>query len=265
MCRQKKIISWHLPLFIVFFRNLKIIFSAICVLPLCFYILLKKQKTSPSKQTNKKTNPQNPVKNKTKLHLYTQLSNLSRSLWMAAQPSGVSTTPPRFVSSADLLRMRSVLSSRSLMNDLNRPGTSTDHWGTPLAKSCLNSSLCNWPKSACFYRCPCKHTQALVTSCTIRDILAVLLHEAWALVWSLGTLHADAQHWAVQDHGMQRWCVSWFLIWVDALGCLQLWGRKQCEYGGNLPAKGKAGTPLRVQQEKKMWKMPVILSDYFIF
>lgn len=63
---------------------------------------------------------------------------------------------------------------------------------------------------------------------------------------------------------MQCWRVSWFLIWVDAIGGVQLWGRKQCEYGGNLSGKGKAGMALGVQQEKKMWKMPVILSDSFI-
>ena len=32
-----------------------------------------------------------------------QLSSLSRSCWMAAQPSGVSATPPSFVSSINLL------------------------------------------------------------------------------------------------------------------------------------------------------------------
>jgi len=37
--------------------------------------------------------------------LSAQLSSLSRSRWMAAQPSGVSTTPPSFVSSANLLRV----------------------------------------------------------------------------------------------------------------------------------------------------------------
>ena len=37
---------------------------------------------------------------------------------MAAQPSGVSTTPPSFVSSANLLRVHSNSSSRSLMKKL---------------------------------------------------------------------------------------------------------------------------------------------------
>ena len=51
---------------------------------------------------------------------------------MAAQSSGVSTTPPSLVSSADLLRVHSNSSSRSLMKKLNKTGPSTDPWGTPL-------------------------------------------------------------------------------------------------------------------------------------
>ena len=51
---------------------------------------------------------------------------------MAAQPSGVSTTPPSLVSSANLLRVHSNSSSRSLMKKLNKTGPSTDPWGTPL-------------------------------------------------------------------------------------------------------------------------------------
>jgi len=62
----------------------------------------------------------------------THLSSLSRSCWMAAQPSGVSATHPTFVSSANLLRVRFILSSRSLMSKLNKTGPSTDPWGTPL-------------------------------------------------------------------------------------------------------------------------------------
>ena len=45
--------------------------------------------------------------------LSAQLSSLSRSVWMAAQPAGVSTTPPSFVSSANLLRVHSNSSSKS--------------------------------------------------------------------------------------------------------------------------------------------------------
>ena len=51
---------------------------------------------------------------------------------MAAQPAGVSTTPPSFVSSANVLRVHSNSSSRSLMKKLNKTGPSTDPWGTPL-------------------------------------------------------------------------------------------------------------------------------------
>jgi len=48
---------------------------------------------------------------------------------MAAQLSGVSTTPSSFMSSADLLRVHSIPSSRSLMKKLNKTGPSTDPWG----------------------------------------------------------------------------------------------------------------------------------------
>jgi len=41
---------------------------------------------------------------------------------MAAQPSGVSTTPPSLVSSANLLRVHSNSSSRLLMKKLNKTG-----------------------------------------------------------------------------------------------------------------------------------------------
>ena len=51
---------------------------------------------------------------------------------MAAQPAGVSTTPPSLVSSANWLRVHSNSSSRSLMKKLNKTGPSTDPWGTPL-------------------------------------------------------------------------------------------------------------------------------------
>ena len=43
---------------------------------------------------------------------------------MAAQLSGVSTTPPSLVSSANLLRVHSNSSSRSLMKKLNKTGPS---------------------------------------------------------------------------------------------------------------------------------------------
>ena len=62
--------------------------------------------------------------------LSTQLSSLSRSHWMAAQPSGVSTTPPNFVSSANLLRVHSIPSSRLLMKTLNKIKPTTSAWDT---------------------------------------------------------------------------------------------------------------------------------------
>jgi len=51
---------------------------------------------------------------------------------MAAQLHGVSVTLPSFASSANLLRVNSIPSSRSLMRMLNKTQPSTNPWGTPL-------------------------------------------------------------------------------------------------------------------------------------
>ena len=59
-------------------------------------------------------------------------SSLSRSLCSALLPSGRSTLPPSLVSSANLLRVHSIPSSRSSMKMLNRSSPSTEPWGTPL-------------------------------------------------------------------------------------------------------------------------------------
>lgn len=53
---------------------------------------------------------------------FTQFSNLSGSLKMAAYLSGISTTPPSFVPSANLLRVHSVPSFRLLIKKLNDIG-----------------------------------------------------------------------------------------------------------------------------------------------
>jgi len=50
---------------------------------------------------------------------WAHFSSLSRSLWMAFHPSGVSTAPFSLVSSANLLRVHSLLLSMSLMKLLN--------------------------------------------------------------------------------------------------------------------------------------------------
>jgi len=68
--------------------------------------------------------------------LSAQLSSLSRSCWMVAQPSGGSATPHSFVSSSNLLRVDSNPSSRSLMKILNMTRLVTDPWGTLLV-TCL--------------------------------------------------------------------------------------------------------------------------------
>lgn len=59
-------------------------------------------------------------------------SSHSGSLWMAAQPSGISGIPPSYVSSSALVRLCPASSSRSLMKVLNRIGPSTDPWGALL-------------------------------------------------------------------------------------------------------------------------------------
>lgn len=64
--------------------------------------------------------------------LLTCFSILSRSLWTAAQPSGVSTAPPNFIPFSNLLREHSFLSPRSVMKRLNSIGPSINPWGTPL-------------------------------------------------------------------------------------------------------------------------------------
>lgn len=61
-------------------------------------------------------------------------SCLSRSPWMAAQPSWVSATPLSFVSSANLLRVDSTLSSKPLMKLFN----STDFSVLPLGAPPVN-------------------------------------------------------------------------------------------------------------------------------
>lgn len=53
----------------------------------------------------------------------------AKALCMAAWLSSLSTPPPSFVSSTHLLRVHSVLSSRSLMNKLNYIEASFDSWG----------------------------------------------------------------------------------------------------------------------------------------
>lgn len=57
--------------------------------------------------------------------------SLSRSLWMAAQPSDVSTAPPSLLSAAKFLRVHCAPPSGSLMKMLNSVDPSTNHRGTP--------------------------------------------------------------------------------------------------------------------------------------
>lgn len=64
--------------------------------------------------------------------LLTCFSILLRALWTAAQPSGVSTTPPNFIPFSNLLRVHSFLTPRSVMKRLNSIGPYINPWGTPL-------------------------------------------------------------------------------------------------------------------------------------
>ncbi|KAK4826427.1 hypothetical protein QYF61_008960 [Mycteria americana] len=60
------------------------------------------------------------------------LSSLSRSLCRAFLPSSRSTLPHNLVSSASLLRVHLIPSSRSLIKISNKTGPKTEPWGTPL-------------------------------------------------------------------------------------------------------------------------------------
>ncbi|KAK4818489.1 hypothetical protein QYF61_014219 [Mycteria americana] len=55
-------------------------------------------------------------------------SSLSRSLWMTSRSSSVSTAPLSLVSSANLLRVHSILLSMSLMKILNSTGPTIVHY-----------------------------------------------------------------------------------------------------------------------------------------
>ncbi|KAK4813748.1 LOW QUALITY PROTEIN: hypothetical protein QYF61_023684 [Mycteria americana] len=58
-------------------------------------------------------------------------------------PSSRSTLPPKLVSSANLLRVHSIPSSRSLIKILNKTGPKTEPWGTPLRTVLRKSGLGN--------------------------------------------------------------------------------------------------------------------------
>jgi len=64
--------------------------------------------------------------------VWAHLLGLSRFLRMASLLSSMSALSPSLVSSANLLRLHSIPSSRSLIKMLNRSGPSSEPWGTPL-------------------------------------------------------------------------------------------------------------------------------------
>ena len=72
--------------------------------------------------------------------LLARFSSLSWSLWMASWPSGISSTLPSLVSPANLLRVHSAPSSRSVRKMLNRIGLQKSHevlhlgWDNPMQK-----------------------------------------------------------------------------------------------------------------------------------
>ena len=71
-----------------------------------------------------------------------QLSNVSRSLCKASLPSGRSTLQASLVSSANLLRVHSIPSSRSSIKILKRTGPSTDPWGMARSWPWMSERLC---------------------------------------------------------------------------------------------------------------------------
>ena len=79
-----------------------------------------------------------------------------RSLCSALLPSGRSTLPPSLVLSANLLRVHSIPSSRSLIKMLKRSGPSIEPWGTLLVTghlldlTPLTATHWAWPSSQCF-------------------------------------------------------------------------------------------------------------------
>ena len=83
-------------------------------------------------------------------------SNLSRSLWRAFLPLNRLTLLANLVSSANLLRVHSIPSSRSSIKILNKMGSSTNPWGTPLVTgnqldlTPFTSTLWAWPTSQFF-------------------------------------------------------------------------------------------------------------------
>lgn len=95
--------------------------------------------------------------------LIAHFSSLTRSLWIAAQPSGASATLPSFVSFVNSLRLCSAPSSSSLMKMLNRTRPSSQTKVSELIWKCLvlsdkfallpllqkwikyNSISCLWP------------------------------------------------------------------------------------------------------------------------
>ena len=64
-------------------------------------------------------------------------SNFFRSLWMTCLPSVAPAAPLSLVSSANLLRVRSILLSMSFIEMLKSTNARMDPWGKPLVSSLL--------------------------------------------------------------------------------------------------------------------------------
>lgn len=66
-------------------------------------------------------------------------------LWMTMHPSGVSTSPLSFVSSANLLKVHLITSSMPLMKAVNNTSPNTDLWKSPLTTNVHQDSepLCS--------------------------------------------------------------------------------------------------------------------------
>ena len=110
---------------------------------------------------------------------------------MVAQPSCVSAAPPSFVSSADLMRVDSITSSRLLMKMLNKTEPRTDPWGTLLTDLQSDSALLMttlWALSVSPF------SIHLTVYSSIPHFLSFITRVLWETVlkpcWSQGIQHA---------------------------------------------------------------------------
>ena len=161
-----------------------------------------------------------------------RFSSLVRSLWTTAGPSGISAAPPSLVSSANLLRVRSASSSRSLIKMLSWTSLQLRSFCTLLTntaaapKSQLSSAGAG-PKPCGILRCVCPAVLALLCVCrvTVHGRRLIMLHAtSWQRRASAGSylLLRSAEATQFTDHlqsgklgppewagGMSHWKQRW--------------------------------------------------------